>query len=208
MYQLRVLIVLGVAALSAWGGNKPEHETKAPGEAASHVTTVEDAPARGSVGPIEYSFAPQILTRTEIQIKVPPGFDHLAWATKLIPLGRASTLGEMSCRYGASGQVQLCSADREDGLAMALLERPIGDYRRQFANDSAQGSKLEPSTLAGHSGFKYSLATAASGVIYGFYPVGERTLLLARRFSAAGAAVDPAIGQVLMSLRFPARNDD
>ena len=208
MYQLRVFLVSCVAALAACGANRGEQATQdRAGSAAARASPVEDAPTTGSIGPVEYRFAPQRLTRAEIQIEVPPGYKSSAWATKLVPIERARALGEKSCRYGSSSDAQVCSAEMEDGLAMALLDRPIGDYRRAFTEESAQGAKLEPSTRARRQGFKYSVAAGTSAVIYAFYPVGERTLLLARRFSEGGAALDPALGQVLASLRFPVPAD-
>ena len=157
----------------------------------------------GSIGPVQYSYPPQRLTRAEIQIEVPPDHKSSAWATKLVSVDSARLLGEKSCRYGGSHDAQVCSAEMEDGLAMALLDRPIGDYRRTFTQRPALGAKLEPATLARRQGFRYSVAAGKSAVIYAFYPVGERTLLLTRRFSQGGASLDPAIGQVLASLRFP-----
>lgn len=194
------MILLAACGQDRSGEPRPSTDQ---GAASSPAAPSEDAPSIGHVGPIAYGFDPQRLTRAEIQLDLPPDYDTTVWATKLILVERAERLGEESCHYGASGRTQACTAQQEDGLALALLERPIADYRRSFVNAEIPEGDLTPEQLAGTSGFAFTAAAEGAGVNYSFFPVGERTLLVARRFSDGERPIDPAIGDVLETLRIP-----
>lgn len=206
MYQLKRLGVgLCLAALAAC-----EDPTAAPVDelaAAPHtpLATISrsNVLTTGSLGPVTYGFAPELLTRAEIQLPLPPAYTMSVWATKLIPISRAAALGEDSCRYGQAEPLQTCTAEKEDGLTIALLERPLADYRAAFVR-AGSGEALQPATLAGSSGFAFLASTQDARATYGFYAVEDRTLLVARQSSGTGGrALDAAFQEVLESLHLP-----
>lgn len=158
-----------------------------------------------SIGQVQYGFSSSELTRAEIQLAVPPGFTRSVWAIKLIPAARAARLGRDECRYSSSLPAQTCTAEQEDGLAMALLEWPLGDYRRAFADAGIPDAQLAPVRLAGRQGFRFATDAEGARVLYGFLPLEDRTLLLVKRTSEGSKSSDPAIDDVIESLRFPRR---
>ena len=177
-------------------------ETLATPEMAKFVELSPDVPTMGSIGSVRYGFAPERLTRAEIQIELPPRYSSSVWATKLFSAERAPLLGANSCHYGGAG-AQTCTAEREEGLALALLERPIADYRETFLGNGIPESALSRDTLAGATGFCFAAVVTGGGMDYCYYGVNERTLLVARRFSERGAPDDPALGEVLDNLHIP-----
>jgi len=205
MYQLtRVIVPSCLLALTACGGNaEGQPHGPATDDIATFAENVPDAPTMGTIGPVHYGFSPESLTRAEIQLELPPRFDSTVWATKLFSAERAPLLGGGSCRYGGSPAAQTCTAEKEDGLALALLERPIADYRGNFASGGIPASALRPDMLAGASGFCFTISAAGDGTDYCYYAVSERTLLVSRRFSERGAPDEPAFAEVLESLRIP-----
>ncbi len=157
-----------------------------------------------SIGPVQFRFAPDRLVRAEIQLTVPPQHEARVWATKLIPSDRADLLGEERCRYGTATSLQTCTAELEDGLAFAMLERPFAHYRSlQGEPAAAQDEAPRASTLSGTRGFKLTELEDSVRLTYGFYPAGERTLLVAQRSSSGGPSPDLALRDVLDSLEFP-----
>ncbi len=158
----------------------------------------------GSIGPVVYAFAPGRLTRAEIQLDLPPAYTTTVWATKMIPVARAALLGEDQCRYGRSQVPQTCTAEAEDGLALALLDRPLADYRRQFVQAGLPELALKPAALADARGFEFTAENGGTVTSYGFYPAGERVLLVTLRGSANSVRNDPDIDRVLASLQLPA----
>lgn len=206
MHQsIRVVLAVGLAAIAACGPEPADEEPPiARGPIADPLMApAADEPSRGGVGPVRYDWDPERLTRAEIQIELPPTHEARIWVTKLIPAARAATLGEERCRYGAVARVQTCTAEEENGLAMALLERPLADYRATFRAAKVPEAELQPAALAGHRGFRFIASAPGSVTTYGFFPVVDRTLLVVSRISQAGDAPDPAIRDVLDSLRFP-----
>jgi hypothetical protein len=202
MYQSRcIVLTLCLVAGACNDGSVGEsvrvdrHERPAPASPAPEVETT------GSVGPVNYSFAPRRLTRTEIQVPVPLGVADPVWATKLIPAARTAALGDDVCRYAGSERLQMCTAEQEDGLALALLDRPIAHYRTALESRAA-ADQLRATALAGAAGFELADEQEGVRLSYGFFPAGERTFMVAQRVSA-GSAIDPALLQVLESLHLP-----
>jgi hypothetical protein len=174
-----------------------------PFEAAEDVET--DTPA--SIGPVSYRFAPDRLARAEIQLTVPPDHETRVWATKLIPSERANLLGEERCRYGTAESLQTCTAELEDGLALAMLEHPFAHYRGIQNEPAAAGDEAtRPTVLAGTQGFELTELEDSVRLTYAFYPAGERTLLVTQRSSPGARSPDPAILDVLDSVQFPEPN--
>ncbi len=200
-WHLIPLILLAV--LSGCGEtNVPRAEEPGNARSALLASAVPDAPTIGSIGPVTYGFAPEQLTLTEIELSLPPGYDKQVWATKLIPIERTASLGEKRCRYEMPDS-ETCTADKEDGLAMAMLERPLAYYRAEFAETDGNRSKIVRIQLGDCTGFGVASGNATTGVVYSFHPVGERTLLLARRFSDGHLESDPALRAVSNSIHFP-----
>ncbi len=168
-----------------------------------------DAPSIGSIGPVRYDFAPERMTRAEIELAVPPAYEATIWATKLILNRRAALLGERDCRYDQSAgddpstREEICTAEQEDGLALALLERPLADYRAAFTEAGIEGRDLPPVSLAGCEGFSFAAEEEGADTVYRFLPVGERTLLIAQQFSDEEFEPDGALADVMDSLRLP-----
>lgn len=184
-------------ALCACNGEEPELESEAQespvGEAPEpHLT------AR-TLGSLRYSFDDTELTVTDVTLPIPPGYEDSIPATKLIPLERAEQLGEEQCSYGQSGLTTTCNAAQEAGLALALLERPLDEYRAAFVEDQMEGSLVE-SSLDGATGFAFTAQVEGSGTEYGFYPLEGRTLLVARQFAFGQDAGEAAIRDVIESL--------
>ena len=210
MHQFRRVSAIGGAILVACTllGACREHSPaevvdarheEAPGLASS----VEDPSARGSIGPVEYRFAPRVLTRAEVEFAVPPDYRTKAWATKLIARDRAALLGNQSCTYGTRNRAVTCSPKLEDGLALALLDHPIDVYRDAFEQRGFPAAMLPQVSLAGVTGFGFVSASEQRRIEFGFFPVGERTLLLARRRTEGGSAIDTGVAAVIASLRIP-----
>ena len=166
-------------------------------------TDPEDAPTRGQIGQVQYGFDPRHLTRAEVQLPIPLDFKDTVWATKLIPRERADALGGKTCHYGTSAPFDVCTAESEDGLTMALLERPIGDYRRALLDRDVSPDELVPDRIADTDGFSFSTQFDHQNMRYRYFPIGDRTLLLATRADQPQATRDPAIAQVLANLVLP-----
>ena len=196
---------LGLGALLA-GCNQEAPATKRSTQTAA---TQENAAAREAgepafesvarVGPLRFGYDRTALTLAELQIEVPPGYDDPVWAVKLIPADRARLLGEEGCRYGQSGLEETCNARDEPGLVLALLERPLADYRQAFAAQDLNDA-LAPARIDGAQGFSFTSQAEGSGVEYRFVAVDQRTLLVARRFSAGQQAGAEAIDAVIASV--------
>lgn len=177
------------------GEQEPVSEVQEPApeaDAEAHLT------AR-SIGPLSYSYDDTQLTVTDVSLSIPPDYDDSVPATKLIPLERAEQLGEDACSYGQSGMISTCNAEQEAGLALALLARPLEEYRAAFTDEQMGGSLVE-STLDGSTGFAFTAQVEGSGTEYGFYPLGERTLLVARQFAYGQDEGEEAIRDVIESL--------
>jgi hypothetical protein len=64
---------------------------------------------------------------------------------------------------------------------MVLLERPIGDYKAAFQAASVGDIELFDTRMDGVTGFAFRARPEDGGREYRFFPIGERTFLLARR---------------------------
>lgn len=205
----RVSILVCLALVTACGAqDQPagrEHPDTAADENVAALATPPstDLETVGSIGRVVYAFAPERLTRAEIRLDLPPGYDTAVWATKLIPAARAAMLGEEQCRYGSSRLPQTCTAEAEDGLALALLDRPLADYRQKFGQAGLSEATLEPAALADARGFQFTAEDGGTVTTYGFYPAGERVLLVAVRAPTRTIRQDPDIERVLDSLQLP-----
>ncbi|WP_338240605.1 hypothetical protein [Aurantiacibacter hainanensis] len=151
-----------------------------------------------TLGPLTYQFDQSELTAADVDIRIPPDYQTMQSATKLIPEARAFSLGEENCSYGESGLVSECSAEQEAGLTLALLPRPVGEYREAFEEAGPIADELEPTQLNGIDGFSFTAEAEGAGTEYRFFGIDERTILLARTFDSdstddAGNAIEKVI---------------
>ncbi|KHK91087.1 hypothetical protein [Novosphingobium malaysiense] len=126
-------------------------------------------------GPLTYEFKPDRFALTEATISLPGKHSRAIEARKLIPWARAAKLGDKACRYGQSGRTQTCNADKEAGLAFAVLDRTISSLR-----DTVPQALIEPSSLAGKDGFRVVEQAEGAGTSYAFVPAGDRTVAVVK----------------------------
>lgn len=203
VYRCRSLVFLLPLLLAAGcdGGGLIRQNPDGSGgtDSASASSPIRNS-SQGRLGPVEYGFDPRHLIRAEVDLALPPAYELTAWAVKLIPVERAELLGEDGCTYGQSGLRETCTAAKEVGLSLSLLERPLRDYRSAFAEGGIPAEEMEPTAMFGEEGFSFTAQAEGSGIHYRFVPVGERTLLIARRFAAGIEVGDAAIEAALASL--------
>ncbi|MXO64238.1 hypothetical protein [Altericroceibacterium endophyticum] len=207
MYQVRMpLLLLPLLALSACGsgeGGDNVASSTAEAEQAPFVSAFTSRIAEDHIGPFSYHYNREDFVRTEIEIAVPPIYDGTIWGVKLIPAKSAAKLGNASCDYNHSGEQQTCSAAKEPGLTMALLERPISNYGQAFINAGFSQSDLPEISLMDKQGFRVTIARDGSETEYSFIPVEGRTLMLARQISNEASAYRTEIRDVMRSLKSP-----
>ena len=199
MHQLKALscapVLLILCACGGSGTSEAGDELQTNGQEVSEGPVMADR----TLGPIEYSFDESQLTLTEVVLALPPDYENTAFASKLIPEERAQMLGTEQCSYGQSGLTTACDAEKEAGLALSLLERPIEEYREAFAERGIKEA-LKPSSLGGAAGFAFTAQAEGSGTEYRFLSVDEQTLLLARTFRSGQDQDAAAIEEVIASL--------
>ena len=207
MRQIGLLVCAGLLALPACNQEPALGKDDGSKRTAAASSQPRAAPASGDitamVGPIPFHYDPAQLTLTEVELPVPPDYAAPVWALKLIPADRAKNLGNEACSYGESGLTQSCNPEQEAGLALALLERPLADYRETFAEGDLAG-ELEPSRLDGAEGFELTIGAEGSGIRYRFIPVEDRTLLIARQFTDdqdQQVALAEVLGSIAQNLR-------
>lgn len=197
-----ILLALPAALLlSACDGRGGGQNAERPADPAED-SSIQPEPKlhTGTLQNVSFRFDPAVLVRTEIELRIPPSFDRERWATKLVPHVRAAQLGKDRCSYGTDDNDQTCTAKAEIGVALALLERPIDDYRAAFAGAGASYT-LQPVEIGGMSGFAYLSQTGNRGTEYSFLPTEDRTLLISRRFDGGLPENDAAISAVIASIR-------
>ncbi|GGD48514.1 hypothetical protein GRI62_08000 [Erythrobacter arachoides] len=164
--------------------------------------TAGESTRNARLGPIAYTFDNTQLVPTEVTLGIPPGYEAKAFASKLIPVDRAQNLGTEQCRYDAREEPVPCDASRESGLALALLERPIIEYRAAFDDADILPAMLEDVRLDGSEGFTYlAQKPDGSGIQYSFLDVDERTMLLVRYYEGAEPALEEEVSAVLTSIK-------
>ena len=200
MHQLKALSCsLALFALAACGRSEaPETRDELQPEPAP-VLQSSDLADR-TLGPIDYSFDQSQLTLTEVVLPLPPDYEDTVFASKLIPNQRAEMLGMELCNYGESGTTTSCEAEKEAGLALALLERPIDEYRAAFTQSGIGEESLSPSSVDGASGFAFTAQAEGSGTEYRFLSVDGQTLLLAKTFRAGQEQGAAALREVVATL--------
>jgi hypothetical protein len=199
MDRARVILCLSIPVLLAGcdiGDGVMQGEES--GSSSAAVDRADERSPNGVLDRIHYRYDPAQLITTEVQVRLPPDYENQFWATKLISASRAALLGQDQCRYGESERLQTCLADKEPGLMLALLERPLADYHAAFVEAGLQ-DELSPTHLDGSEGFTFSDGAGGSGIEYRFLPFDERTVLVARQFVASHRGNEEAIGDVIRS---------
>ena len=199
MYQARIpCLLVALVSFAACSSSAEEDKSGSAQATPSFVSSAAQTPSRhASLGPIEYDFDPMQLTRAEIQLPLPPSRAETAFAVKLIPQEAFENLGTMGCSYGISIDNVECTAEEEVGVALAMLERPIADYRDGFTQ---AGEDLQPVRIDGHEGFSWTASEADSGLQYSFVPYQGQTVLVVRRFDRENPRIDKAIQTVIRSV--------
>ncbi|KLE35207.1 hypothetical protein [Aurantiacibacter luteus] len=150
------------------------------------------------LGPVLYSFDDSRLVPTEVKLAIPPTFDDTAFASKLIPVARADRLGAAQCRYDEDDQPDPCDAAQESGLSLALLERPLAEYRAAFARGDIE--PLDDAMMDGSEGFSVVVNEGAREAEYSFAGVGDRTLLVVQQSDDDDPALDEELARVLATI--------
>lgn len=203
MYRVRLLL-LALAALPLAACGDSTRDDAADGRGITiDARGQPPAPARRAearLGPVRYSFDTSRLTLAEVMLALPPVYEELSWAVKLIPDHRAVMLGSIACDYDGSDGLEMCNSQDEAGLAMALLDRPMADYRSAFEAAGAGDMELSNTTLDGVSGFAFTAAPEDGGRLYRFVPVAGRTFVVARRPGSIADGDREAIDEVIAAL--------
>lgn len=213
--MVRVQVVLGLSipvllaacdtpdAEVAQSGSARELSPGAPGEpqGSEAEAPLSDSGrlASGTLGPVRFEYDATQLMLAEVLVELPPDYADQVWAAKLIPVARARLLGQDRCRYGESGRTQTCNAESEAGLILALLERPLSDYRRAFVRKRMEDA-LSPARVDGTHGFSFTAQAEGSGIEFRFLALEERTVLVARQFVVGQNEGAEAINEVIRSI--------
>jgi hypothetical protein len=195
MARSRILVGLGIVGLLGGCGGQSEEAAEPP----ASPRASPDPAAFATLGPIRFEYDTAELTLAELPIDLPPDYATQAWAVKLIPVDRAAQLGQERCTYGQPGPMRLCVAEAEPGLVMALLERPLAEYRDDFSQ-ARLGDEITPTQLDGQTGFSFTAEADGAGIEYRYIPVEDRTLLVARQFAPGHPARSPAMENVIRSI--------
>lgn len=197
--------MLGALALGLAGCSDADEDADAQREDIATGQQDEAQAAKlvdGSLGPLIYRYDPEVLTRAEVDLPLPPDFANSVFAVKFLPSSMTDNLGQGGCSYGAQSDASQCTAYREVGLALALLERPISHYREQLANSDLADLVEDGATLAGATGFAFSRPSDRSStqLRYIFVPLEDRTLLAVERTEDGIDDGADALAAVLESL--------
>lgn len=188
-------------ALGACAQEEPEPEaSEAP---AITAQASADPMEEDTLGPVRYAYDTGVLTRAEISLPLPPGFDESVFAVKFIPTDLLGNLGDPNCSYEREADDIECTAEQEIGFALAFLERPIDTYGEALMDHLDDTMTVEPASIRGHEGFTLETPRGGTVLRYTFLPVAGRTLLLVERRQADIVVGAEALAQVRDSLRFP-----
>ena len=187
------LLLFALAALPLAACGRP-----APSDPADKNPEVRRASAR--LGPVRYSFDASRLTLAEVMLALPPRYQEMMWAVKLIPAKRAAMLGSQACDYRSTGVAEMCNSQDEAGLALALLERPLADYRRAFEEADVGDIELFDTSVDGVAGFAFTAEPEDGGRQYRFVPVRDRTFVIARRPGPIAEQDSETIDQVIAGI--------
>ena len=155
------------------------------------------------LGPVVYSFDDSRLVPTEVTLALPPAFDDTTFAAKLIPVDRAARLGSAQCRYDADEEMDPCDAALESGVSLALLERPLAEYRAAFGG--AEIEALDDGLMDGSEGFSVEVTEGDRTAKYSFAGVGDRTLLVVEQSEGDEPALEQDVARVVATVHVAAK---
>lgn len=203
-----ILLVLAPIALGGCadsGGQDVDRYAHGPNRAsleASELATNREE--RDFIGGIEYAFDRELLTQADVLISIPPLHETEIFARKLFPRAALGKLGSPGCEFAEDTNGGDCQASDEIGLTMALLERPIADYRAAFRAAGIPQDRITGARLQGQKGFSYREDDGASQVEYHFLAKGMRTFLVIERQDRSTPDNAMALRRVLSSIRLEA----
>lgn len=205
MDQVHLLPLAALLALCSCGDPAPDTASadERPAERnpdAAVQASRRETMASGTLGKVNYSFDTRLLTRAEIDLPLPPDFTESVFAIKLIPIAYADNLGSPGCSYGISLDDETCTAEEEIGIALALLERPIADYRTEIEAENLSPGQIMTHKIAGMDSFTVRFERDPTRQSYTYMPVEERTLVIAQRKSEGENAASAALDEVIASL--------
>ena len=206
MVAPRALVVLLTAAAALTGcadsGERSSAQSHDFAAASDALTgTRSENLQTDTIGPIAFSFDRNALIETEIEMTLPPLHDDTVFAIKLVPRDAVTQPASAQCAYAPSDQRKACPADEEVGLTLALLERPLSDYRRAFRLADVEPSAITGAQLDGKNGFSYRESDGEGVVEYSFIPQDMRTLVIVQRSNSDRASDALAMQRVIGSLR-------
>lgn len=137
------------------------------------------------------------LARVEAQVGIPPNWNREIRGMKLVARDRAELIGKAECMYGLSGQASPCTAEKEAGLAFALVETPYEEMQAQITDPAPS-----PVTVAGREGIRWEIGAEGEGADYTMLPAYTGTILIVRQYRTSGNPDAAAIAQVFDSLSF------
>lgn len=195
---LSAVLLFGLASCS--GDAPPSDNEDASTLADNSVAGLVD----GSLGQVSYRYDPTILTRAEIELPLPPDFSETAFAVKFLPSSMTGNIGFGGCSYGTALDASSCTADREVGLALALLERPLSHYRDRLEKSALASSLSNDASLGDVRGFVVSRHSdnTTTHLRYVFVPLGDRTLLAVERTEDGIVEGEQALAAVRASISF------
>lgn len=171
-----------------------------PNESAEGNEARQDASLRSAeIGPLTLRYDPAKLVQTDAEIGIPPDWRNEIPGMKLIARDRLELMDTAECMYGQRGAATLCEAEKEAGLAFALVDTP-------YETLSARITDPAPSqvTVAGREGIVWEIGAEGEGAVYTLLPAGERTLLIVNQYRNSGNPDEAAIRQVMNSLSLDA----
>lgn len=208
MYKVRtVTLVFALFGLGGCGDgtviNVPPTSQSTEAPAGTPTLVPETASmSTGNLAHVTYHYDPHVLARAETEIALPPSFAETVFAIKFIPRSLIPGLGSSQCSFGGNESMTQCTADREIGFALALLDRPVEHYTTAIARTPGDLSAFEPVQLHGVQGFTTRRTTANATTSYTFLPTRGRTMLLIDRTNTAVDAGTEALAQVRDSITF------
>lgn len=152
----------------------PDNEPAAADQAERTLTSLL---LLGHAGSLTYAYRPGRYASVPVTFSLPGARDWPVEGEKLIPWDRAGQLGELSCRYGLSGEAGPCVAEKEAGLTFAVIDRPLARLRQKVP-----AALVEPSKLAGREGITVVEQAEGSGTSYMLIPAGPQTIAVVRRW--------------------------
>lgn len=167
-----------------------------PAEEANQ-TKAEPALRTAEAGPLSFRYDPSLLAKTDVDVQIPPDWSRQVRGTKLVPRDRIDLIGKAECMYGLSGQAQRCTAEKEAGLAFALLDTPFEEMRGRIEEPAP--SEV---TMAGRDGIRWEIGAEGEGADYILLPADGGTMLIVHQYRTSGNPDEQAVQAVLDSLAF------